>query len=107
MAISPQTWEKSQELIAARKLSFPILRDEGNALARRFNPLNQVPEDLKSIYLNFGIDLGASNGEASWTLPVPGTYVIDTAGVIRYASADADYTRRPEPGDMLAALDSL
>ncbi len=52
VAISPQTPEKSQELIAARKLSFPILRDEGNALARRFNPLNQVPEDLKSIYLN-------------------------------------------------------
>ena len=66
-----------------------------------------MPEDLKSIYLNFGIDLGASNGEASWTLPVPGTYVIDTAGIIRYASADADYTRRPEPDDMLAALDSL
>jgi len=38
---------------------------------------------------------------------VPGTYVIDTGGVIRYASANADYTRRPEPEEMLAALEAL
>ncbi len=107
VAISPQTPEKSRELIAARMLSFPILRDEGNAHASRFNRLNRLPEDLKPIYLNFGIDLEVSNGEASWTLPVSGTYVIDTRGIIRYASADADYTRRPEPEETLAALEAL
>jgi peroxiredoxin len=48
-----------------------------------------------------------SNGEASWTLPVSGTYVMDTRGIIRYASADADYTRRPEPEETLAALEAL
>ena len=76
-------------------------------MASRFNRLNHVPDELKQIYLEFGIDLAASNGEASWTLPVPGTYVIDTAGVIRHASADADYTRRPEPDETLAALAGL
>jgi peroxiredoxin len=107
VAISPQTPEKSRELIAARKYTFPFLRDEGNAMASRFNRLNQMPEDLKQIYLNFGIDLEASNGEASWTLPMTGTYVIDTGGIIRYASVDADYTRRPEPEETLAALEAL
>ncbi len=107
VTISPQTPEKSHELIAASKLTFPILRDEGNALASRFNPLNRVPDDLKEIHLQFGIDLEASNGEPSWTLPVPGTYVIDTGGVIRYASANADYTQRPEPEETVAALEAL
>jgi len=107
IAISPQTLEKSRELIAASKYAFPILRDEGNALASRFNRLNRLPEDLKQIYLNFGIDLEASNGEASWTLPVPGAYVIDTGGIIRYASVDADYTRRPEPEETLTVLEAL
>ena len=106
VTISPQTPEKSRELIAARKLAFPILRDEGNAVAGRFNRVNRLPDDLKRLYLNFGVDLEASNGEASWTLPVPGTYVIDTRGIIRYASADADYTRRPEPEETLAALEA-
>ncbi len=69
--------------------------------------LNRLPDELKQIYLNFGVDLEASNGEPSWTLPVPGSYVIDTAGTIRHASAGADYTRRPEPEETVAALESL
>ena len=107
MTISPNTREKSRELIAARKLTFPILRDEGNAYASRLNRLNHLPEDLKQVYLQFGIDLEAANGEASWTLAVPGTYVIDTGGIIRYASTDADYTRRPEPEETIAALEAI
>jgi peroxiredoxin len=66
-----------------------------------------VSGELKQLYLKFEIDLEVSNGEASWTLPVPGSYVIDTSGIIRYASADADYTRRPEPEETLAALEAL
>jgi peroxiredoxin len=76
-------------------------------MASRFNRLNRLSENLKRLYLEFGIDLEASNGEASWTLPVPGTYVIDVGGIIRYASADPDYTRRPEPEETLAALEAL
>jgi peroxiredoxin len=76
-------------------------------VASDFNRLNHVPDDLKQLYLGFGVDLEASNGEDSWTLPVPGTYVIDSSGIIRYASADADYTRRPEPEETLQALEAL
>jgi peroxiredoxin len=107
VTISPQTAEQSRELSAARKLVFPFLRDEANAYAGRFNVLNRFPDDLKQLYLEFGIDLEASNGEPSWTLPVPGSYVIDAGGIIRYASADADYTRRPEPEETVAALEAL
>ena len=107
VTISPNTLEKTQELIAARKLTFPILRDEANVVASQFGPLNRLPDDLKALYLQFGIDLEASDGESSWTLPVPGTYVIDTSGTIRYANANADYTRRPEPEEALASLDAL
>ena len=105
--ISPNTAENSRELIAARKLTFPILRDEANSVARKFNHLNQVSEGLKQLYLQFGIDLEAANGDPSWTLPVPGSYVVDTGGVIRYANYDADYTRRPEPEETLEALERL
>jgi len=81
-----------------------LLRDEGNALAGRFNVLNHVRGELRELYLNWEIDLPEANGEPSWTLPIPGSYVIDSAGIIRFASADADYTRRPEPEETVAAL---
>ena len=103
MTISPQTQEKSRELIEARKLNFPILWDEKNAYAAHYNVLNTLPEELDNIYRAFGINVEESNGGTK-TLPIPGTYVIQPDGQITYASADADYTKRPEPADMLASL---
>ena len=107
VAISPLTQTNSGELVGDRGYKFPILRDEANSVAGEFTPLNHLPDDLKQLYLGMGLDLVAANGEDSWTLPIPGSFVIDTGGVIRYANSDADYTRRPEPDETLAALQAL
>ena len=53
------------------------------------------------------MDLAQFNGEESWTLPMPARYVIDRDGTIVYTDVNPDYTRRPEPSDVLAALDAL
>ena len=65
----------------------------------------EVPDSAAPLY--HWRDLAEANGEPSWTLPIPGTYVIDTGGTIRYASAHPNYMTRPEPEDALAALESL
>lgn len=107
MAVSPQTRDKSAATIAQRKLAFDILDDRNNHLADQMGLSQQLPDDLKAIYLEFGIDLDASNQESSWKLPMPARYVIDTEGVIRYAQVHADYTRRPEPEETLEAVRQL
>lgn len=107
VAISPHTLEKSLELIEARKLKIPILRDEGNVFAAAYGLRWELPDDLRELYLQFGVDLAESNGEGSWSLPVPARYIIGTDGIIRYARFDADYTKRPEPEDTVDALRSL
>jgi peroxiredoxin len=66
-----------------------------------------VAEDLQKVYLQFGLDIPRHNGDASWTLPMPARFIIDRGGIIRYAEADPDYTRRPEPEDTLQALKAL
>lgn len=43
-------------------------------------------------------------GDQSYELPLPATYVIDRGGMIRAVFADADYVKRMEPADILAAL---
>ena len=53
------------------------------------------------------IDLPAANGDTSYELPVPATYVIDVDGIIRAAYIDKDYTKRMEPQDILAALKAI
>ena len=107
VALSPNTTAHSRELATAQRWTFPLLRDEGNAVAARFNALNRVSGELRKLYLGWGIDLPLANGEASWTLPIPGSYVIDRDGIIRFASADADYTRRPEPEETVELLSTV
>ena len=57
----------------------------------------KLPDDLKAAYLSFGNDLAVRYGEVSWTLPMPGRFVVDRGGVVRTADVDPDYESRPEP----------
>jgi peroxiredoxin len=85
-------------------LDFPILSDPGNATAAAFGLRFALPDYLIELYKSLKNDLPAFNGDRSWTLPMPGRFVIGHDGVIRYAEVNPDYTRRPEPADMLPAL---
>ena len=107
MAITPQTSERSVGLIEERRLAFDLLTDRGNMYAHQLGLRHELPEDLRKLYLKFGVDLAESNGESSWTLPMAARYVIDKEGVVHNARVDADYTRRPEPAETLEALRSL
>jgi peroxiredoxin len=107
IAISPQSAEPLETLRAERKLSFPILIDHENRVAEQFGIRHVLPEDLREVYLSFGIDLPATNGEPSWAVPMPARYVIDRQGVVRSVSADPDHTHRPDPEEIFPVLESI
>ena len=88
-------------------MSFELLRDFGNRVAEAYGLVFTLPEDLREIYLKFGIDLARGNGDGTWRLPIPARFVIDRRGIIRAADADPDYTRRPEPSETVEALERL
>jgi peroxiredoxin len=97
VAITPQLAEASRSLIEKQRISFDLLCDPGNAYAAQLGLRFKLPDDLKAVYLSFGNDLAVRNGEGSWTLPMPGRFVIDRGGIVRAADVDPDYERRPEP----------
>jgi peroxiredoxin len=109
LAISPEKPDHGIVAAENNKLTFPVLSDFGNKVARQFGIVFQIGEDLKEFSKNvFKNDIALRNGEDSYELPVPATYVIDTAGVIRFAHVDVDYmTGRVEPETVLAALESI
>lgn len=107
IAISPETGTHGQMAVRSCGLAFPMLSDRRNAIARRWGLVFQLQDDIRGFYDLFGIDLPAFNGDDSWELPVPGTFVVDRQGCIAYAFANPDYTRRAEPADILATLDRL
>lgn len=107
LAISPQREEYLRQVVNKHNLTFDVLRDAGNAVAERFGLKFTLPDDLRQVYLKFGIDLPRFNGDDSWTLPMPGRFVIDQDAVIRYADVNPDYTVRPEPSETVGALRAL
>jgi peroxiredoxin len=107
VAITPQLAEASRSLIEKQKISFDLLSDPGNAYAAKLGLRFTLPDDLKAVYLSFGNDLAVRNGEASWTLPMPGRFVIDRGGIVRAADADPDYEHRPEPQQTIDDVKAL
>ncbi len=104
VAISPQTAVNSRKSVRQNALAFPILSDAGNDVAAAFGLRFSLPDYLIDLYKDLKNDLPAFNGDPSWTLPMPARYVIGQDGTILYAEVNPDYTRRPEPEDMLPAL---
>jgi peroxiredoxin len=104
VAISPQTTKQAFFMADQHALRFPLLRDERNAVARQFRLVYRVPDEQQAIYRRAFINLPFANGDDSWELPIPATYVLDRDGMVLYASANEDYTERPEPEDILARL---
>ena len=107
VAISPQLPNYSLAMQEKNALQFPVLSDVGNNLARKLGILFQQPDTLRPILKAFGVDLQARNGDDSFVVPFPASYLIDTKGMIRYAFLDPDYTRRLEPSTALGWIDEM
>ena len=103
-AISPQTVQQSFFMADQHKLRFPLLSDTGNQVARQFGLVYRVPDEQQAVYRRAFVNLPFANGDESWELPIPATYILDRDHAILYASANPDYTERPEPADILKVL---
>ncbi len=104
LAVSPQIKERYSD---PKTAGFFDLSDEGNRVARSFGLVYPLGDEIRKVYTNFGIRLGELNGEDSYEVPIPATYLIDQNRIIRYAHANADITQRAEPEALLDTLAGL
>jgi peroxiredoxin len=107
VAISPQLPDGSLSTAAANELTFDVLSDVGNTVARHFGLVWSLPEELRAALRSNNKALPGINGDDSWELPVPATYVIARDGRVALAAIDVDYRNRLEPEAILAALRAL
>ncbi|HXS75186.1 MAG TPA: peroxiredoxin-like family protein [Terracidiphilus sp.] len=103
VAITPQSERQSDFMVGQHGLPFPVLSDPGNTVAEQFGLVYTIPEYHRDYYLSILVNLPFINGEKSWRLPLPATYVIAQDGKVVYAEAHADFRVRPEPEEALAA----
>jgi peroxiredoxin len=106
VAISPQTVKQAYFMHDQHKLRFPLLVDTGNKVAREFGLVYRVPAEQEAVYRRAFVNLPFANGDESWELPIPASYIVERDGTILFASANEDYTERSEPGEILTLLHS-
>ncbi|MBV8890666.1 MAG: redoxin domain-containing protein, partial [Acidobacteria bacterium] len=104
--ISPQTVQQSFFTADQHRLKFPLLSGPGNRVSRQFGLVYSVPEEQRAIYRRAFINLPWTNGDDSWELPIPATYILDRNQTILFTYADSDYAARPEPEQILRVLAS-
>ncbi len=103
-AVSPQTVQQSFFMRDQHKLRFPLLSDPNNKVARQFGLTYRIPDEQRAVYQRAFVNLPFVNGDDSWELPIPATYIIDRDASVLYASANEDYTERPEPQGIVQFL---
>jgi peroxiredoxin len=113
VAISPQTTRQNNFTLQQHALNFPLLADPGCTVAEQFGLAYTVPTEYRRYYQSILVNIPFNNAglnyqtatEASWRLPIPATVVIAQDGTILFSQAHADFRVRPEPNEVLAALD--
>ena len=90
-----------------RRLDFEILCDPENGLGLLFGLVFRVAPDFRDNYREIDVNFPVIYGNESWFLPIPATYVIDTAGAIKHAYVNPDFRERLEPSEILDVLKSL
>ena len=107
VAVSAQTPDFTSLTASEKELTFPVLSDAGNAVARRYGLAYGVGPEVADTLRSVGIDLADYNGTTTDELPLTATFLIGTDGVIAWAQVEANFKRRPDPAALLAALARL
>ena len=106
VAIGPQTERQSDFMVGHHGLPFPVLSDPGNEVAEQFGLVYTIPDYHRAYFKSILVNIPFVNGDETWRLPLPATYVIARSGRIAFAEAHADFRVRPEPEAVLAAIDA-
>jgi len=107
LSIAPELPGHAAQTRDKGNLTFPLLHDQDNQVARTYGLVFTLPEILRPVYAGLGIDLVDNQGNDHFELPIPASYIVGQDGVVVFAFVDVDYTQRMEPANIVEALKDL
>ncbi len=107
VGISPQTIRQSDFTRDQHAIPFPLLFDQGCKVGEQFGLAYTIPPFHQQHYRSVLVNLPFVNGDQSWRLILPATYVIAMDGTVLFAEAHADFRVRPEPEEVLRHLPAV
>ena len=106
IAVSPQLPDGSLSMKEKNELSFAVLSDRGNTLARAAGIVTEPTISSREAQRSLGLDLSEVNADAPAHLPMPTVAIVDADRPVRWIDVQPDYTKRSEPTEILAALEA-
>lgn len=112
IAVSPEKPESAQDTMSKNYVTFEVLSDDGNKVARLYDLIWMVPEEKREAFSQWlkgetGKTLAEFNGIDNYELPIPATFVIAQDGTVAYVFKEEDYTKRANNEDIIKALENL
>ena len=104
VAISPQTARQNDFTAQQHSLSYPLLTDAKGQVAASYGVTYTVPPAMQKHYRSILVNIPFINGDDTWRLPLPATFVVSREGTILFSEAHADHRVRPDPSDVFAVL---
>jgi peroxiredoxin len=104
VAVTPETGGRALDARRRHRLRYAVLADVDHGLATACGVAFRAPEAYRRMLASFGLDLAERHGNAAWLLPIPATFVLDAAGRVCRSFVDHDFTRRPDPSAIVAAV---
>lgn len=106
VAISSEKPDYCLNTIERNGLQFDVLSDKGNKVAQAYNLVCKSQSDI-DLWDELGLNRAISNGDISYELPIPATYIIDEWSTVRYAFTNPDYRNRARPKELIERLKEL
>lgn len=106
VAIMPDRQQFAEEFKTESNARFPILTDMDNGYALSLNLVIWVGAEMVQMISAVGRDIPNYQGNASWMLPIPATFVVGMDGEVKARFVDPDYRKRMAIEDMIGALRS-
>ena len=106
VAIVPDRQQYAAVIRSEAEADFPVLSDMDNGYAMSLNLVFWVGEEMQTLMSAAGVDLPEYQGDESWMVPVPATFVVDHEGRVKARFVDPDYRRRMTIESMMAAFRS-
>jgi len=104
VAVSPETVKWNAELKSYAKAPFHFLSDVDGGYALELNLLFWVGDEMRAALTAGGFDISIFQGNDTWMLPIPATFVVGRNGIIRARHIDPDYRHRMEIEDLIGAV---
>jgi peroxiredoxin len=104
LALTPETGGLALTMKEYHAARFEVLCDVDSGVGLAAGVVFRIPQLYRA---RMRPDFAARHGNAGWFLPIPATFILAPDGTVAWRFADVDFSHRPEPADIIAAVRTL